>query len=145
MKIRFLALAALLALAPAIGWSGSVYKWVDENGVVHYGDKQPEGEKSEEMRVRTSTGSGQPSQPSTDDSGEQDGDGQSGNGDSDEQQADSGDSKDPEACKQARENLKVIEENARIRMEVDGEKRYLTEEEIQEQKERMQEIIDQAC
>lgn len=41
-----LALAALLAAAPGIVAAGDIYKWTDDNGVVHFGDR-PSGADSE--------------------------------------------------------------------------------------------------
>lgn len=42
--------ALLLALAPAAG--AQVFKWVDENGKTHYGDKPPKGQ-GESLSVRS--------------------------------------------------------------------------------------------
>ena len=41
MKSRTLLLMALLLAAA--GASAQQYKWVDRNGVVHYGDRPPDG------------------------------------------------------------------------------------------------------
>jgi len=45
--VRWLAL--LLALASPLA-SAQVYKWVDENGRVHYGEKPPSGSKSSTVK-----------------------------------------------------------------------------------------------
>jgi glutaredoxin-like YruB-family protein len=34
----------LILLFAATAWTGSIYKWVDKDGVVHYSDGAPEGE-----------------------------------------------------------------------------------------------------
>lgn len=44
MLLHFLVLAA--AAAPALG---QVYKWVDERGVTHYGERPPQGGKASEV------------------------------------------------------------------------------------------------
>lgn len=44
MLLHFLILAA--AAAPALG---QVYKWVDERGVTHYGERPPQGGKASEV------------------------------------------------------------------------------------------------
>jgi len=44
------ALACLLALLPMAG-SAQVYRWVDKNGVVHYGDRQPANAAVSKVRV----------------------------------------------------------------------------------------------
>ncbi|MGH8194483.1 MAG: DUF4124 domain-containing protein, partial [Woeseiaceae bacterium] len=41
-----LALAALAAAAPGVVAAGDIYKWTDDNGVVHFGDR-PSGADSE--------------------------------------------------------------------------------------------------
>jgi hypothetical protein len=42
-------LVLLLALASPVAWA-QVYKWVDENGRVHYGEKPPPGAKSSAVK-----------------------------------------------------------------------------------------------
>jgi hypothetical protein len=48
-------------------------------------------------------------------------------------------------CATARSNLDVINSNARIQVEENGERRYLAPEEIDEQRRRFQEIADENC
>ncbi len=45
--LRFLPL--LLAVAPALG---QVYRWIDESGVTHYGERPPQGAKAQEVQDR---------------------------------------------------------------------------------------------
>ena len=45
----------------------------------------------------------------------------------------------------ARSNLEVINSNARIRVEENGETRYLSPEEIEQQRQKFQEIADENC
>ena len=52
-------LALLLALAVPIA-SAQVYKWVDENGRVHYGEKPPAGSKSSAVKPPATTPNAQP-------------------------------------------------------------------------------------
>jgi hypothetical protein len=55
------ALGATLLAVPGV--AGDVYKWVDEDGVVHYTDQPPEGRRSTEMKVPTAPEpQGQPGQ-----------------------------------------------------------------------------------
>ena len=44
MKTNRWLIILLLLLFAAAAWAGSIYKWVDKNGVVHYSDGAPEGE-----------------------------------------------------------------------------------------------------
>jgi Domain of unknown function (DUF4124) len=53
-----LALAAIAAAAPGAVAAGDIYKWTDENGVVHFGDR-PSGDDSETV-IALSTESGSP-------------------------------------------------------------------------------------
>jgi hypothetical protein len=45
----------LLATVPQSA-ADRIYKWVDDNGKVHFGDKPPRTDKAEEIRVRTQPG-----------------------------------------------------------------------------------------
>ncbi len=49
--------ASLLASAAAL--AGGVYKWVDENGKTHYGDRPPASTSSQSVKVKPSTSTGQ--------------------------------------------------------------------------------------
>lgn len=48
-RIVFLLLLGWVSLAPASG----VYKWVDEQGRVHYGEKPPARVQAQEMQLKT--------------------------------------------------------------------------------------------
>jgi hypothetical protein len=49
------------------------------------------------------------------------------------------------ACETARSNLDIIERNSRIRVEEDGEQRFLSQEEINEKKQEFQTMVDENC
>lgn len=57
LPIRPLALAALLLLAAGPVPAGQFYKWVDEKGVTHYGEKPPANIKADTVKVRDTTSS----------------------------------------------------------------------------------------
>jgi hypothetical protein len=48
-------------------------------------------------------------------------------------------------CATARSNLEIINRNARIRTETDGEMRYLTPGEIEEQRQQFEKIAEGNC
>lgn len=50
--MRLLPLIVLLVLPALPAWAEQVYRWVDENGVVHYSATPPEGQSAEERRLR---------------------------------------------------------------------------------------------
>ncbi len=53
MKRQLGAAASILTLAASgIAFAGDIYKWVDEDGHVHYGDK-PVGAQSERMSIQS--------------------------------------------------------------------------------------------
>lgn len=51
MNIRNCVVVFLVMLTSASLTAGSVQKWVDENGNVHYGDKPPTGIQSKQIEV----------------------------------------------------------------------------------------------
>ncbi|MEC8897275.1 MAG: DUF4124 domain-containing protein, partial [Pseudomonadota bacterium] len=55
MNRKILLLTVLMAAAPGLATSASVYKWTDENGVTHFGDRQPTGRNAEQVNVRSGT------------------------------------------------------------------------------------------
>lgn len=148
MNKKTLTLTLLLAATPGIAMSASVYKWTDENGVTHFGDRQPAGAQSEKVNVRSGTASGSASGRPTPQ--------QRVNQLEEQQQADAVSRRqaaEEEArqkqrqanCETARTNLQVISNNARIRIEENGEQRYLSQEEIAEQRQKFEEIADKNC
>ncbi len=53
MRILNLATIMLLALAPLQSHGEEIYKWVDENGKVHFGQARPTGRVAETIQVKT--------------------------------------------------------------------------------------------
>lgn len=49
----FAIVAFAMAVATGSAHAGSVYKWVDENGKVHYGDRPAQGTQSTRLEVET--------------------------------------------------------------------------------------------
>lgn len=147
MNRKTLMLTLLIAVAPGMTMSASVYKWTDANGITHFGDRQPVGANSETVNVRSGTSSGAASRTTP----------QIRLGELQEQQQKEADRKKATAveaarrkqraanCESARSNLKVIDSNARIRIEENGEMRYLAPEEIAEQREKLEEIAAENC
>ena len=147
MNRKTLMLTLLIAVAPGMAMSASVYKWTDENGITHFGDRQPVGANSETVNVRSGTSFGAASRTSP----------QKRLGELQEQQQKEADRERETAveaahrkqrvanCESARANLEVIDSNARIRIEENGEMRYLAPEEIAEQREKLEEIAAENC
>lgn len=141
--MRFLILLAVLVTAPL--QAGTIKKWVDEEGNVHYGDSPPLSVKTENIRVLsapTNPGKALPrlSSPGSD---ENSGGGASGDSASNDQvPADQA----KIACDKAREDLDVISRSSRIKLRsADGTERYMTTEEIEERRALAEEDIKQFC
>lgn len=148
MNKKILTLSLLLSTLPSVSMGASVYKWTDDNGVTHFGDRQPVGAQSERVNVRSGTAS----QAATERPSPQ----QQLMELQERKQDESLDErskavldaqkKQREAnCATARSNLEAIESNARIRIEENGEQRYLSPEEIAEQQRKAQEIASENC
>ena len=56
-KVSRLVLVAGVVMSLCLTVQAKVYKWVDENGKVHYGERPPPGAKVQDVKVRKSTGS----------------------------------------------------------------------------------------
>ncbi|MEQ9544408.1 MAG: DUF4124 domain-containing protein [Marinobacter sp.] len=147
MNKIILTLAIILAAAPIAASGASVYKWTDENGVTHFGDRQPTGQQAEQVNVRSGTSSGGQQRQSPQEQIQE----------LDARQADEAEKRKESAveearrkqreanCTTARSNLRILDRNSRIRVEEDGEQRYLSPEEIDEQRQKFQEIADENC
>lgn len=152
MKIRTLMLGIGLAIATSIATglvSAEVYKWTDETGKVHYGDRKPEKGVAQRINVSSGKSSSQPSQMAAEpesatpaaeaataaqrskDKGLTD-DGLT----NEQRQAN---------CDVARKNLKTMQDNARIRIQEGEAQRYLTAEEIEEKRAEMQQLAAVNC
>jgi len=151
MKIsQTLTILLLLSLFASAAWGGSVYRWVDEDGNVQFSSSPPSGQAAEETRYRTGAdrsrqapaAAGQDQQPAREEQED---------GDTEEAPAQGGPDMDALAeqhaqnCEQARRNLETIETNPRLQVEEDGERRYLTPEEIAEHRAEAEAVKEESC
>lgn len=148
MKQKYAFFAATIILASfsisTPGYAGKVYKWTDENGVIHYGDKRPEGASSETLRVESKSSS--PRASAKDQLNKLEEQKKKENLTQQEQEKEKKAEEQRQLrCSQAKDNLQTIENNARIRIEENGELRYMTPEEITAKKDEMNKIIEEAC
>lgn len=145
-KYAFLIASAILISGSisTISLAGKVYKWTDESGVIHYGDKRPEGAKTETLRVESHSSSVRTSPQDQLKALEEQKDRASM---AEDELKKEGQAKQQtqERCEQAKSNLLTIENNARIRIEENGELRYMTPEEITAKKDEMSKIVEEAC
>lgn len=135
-----LAVTSVAFAAPPQGY----YRWKDEAGAEHFTQQPPAGRKSDFVAVSTGKSTAVAPGESIESTG------------SDKAPASAGSSKpigpmqgvpdkDPEKCKQAQDTQGVLGSHARIREKVGEEYRYLTPEEITEQKKLAQESANVYC
>ncbi|AMO69367.1 hypothetical protein DOK_13629 [gamma proteobacterium BDW918] len=133
-----LAVVSLSSYADKSGY----YRWSDDEGKIHFTQQPPNGRAS--VFIKTSSGTSLDSDVSTSESSAE--------------LADNGDEtipekmevlppKNPELCTKAKANMQSLAANgARIRISnADGSSRFLNSEEINEQKNRAQEVIKIHC
>lgn len=142
--LRHTCLLALLAVSPALlAAPQGYYRWKDDAGNEHFTQQPPVGRKSEFVAV--STGRSQEVAP---------GETADSNATANKDQAKGAKpitgmqavpDKDPEKCKQAQDAQGVLNSHARIREKVGDDYRYLTPEEITDQKKLAQESVDVYC
>ena len=147
MNSRTFILALAIAVTPGIATAASVYKWTDENGITHFGDRQPTGKNAETVNVRTGSPAAASKRQSPQDRVESMAQEQEQTAEQERLSAqEEARQKQRKAnCETARSNLSILRTSSRIRIEEDGQQRYLSAEEIEEQRVKFQEIADQNC
>ena len=135
-------LIALLFASTSVQ-AGSIQKWVDENGNVHYGDSPPVTIKAETINVtRPPSNPGKPL-PRLGDSTSK---AEKPANKEPEQPAASDTEQNAKACKTARDNLEIINRSDVIRLRLpDGGERLLSDTEIEQRRKRYQENIKRYC
>ena len=135
----------LMLLASMSLNAGSIHKWVDDEGNVHYGDSPPAKVKTEGVRVQSAPSNPGKALPrlSTKSTAE--------NKDTSSTGSPTGDAEVPEdqakiACDNAREDLRIINSSSRIKLRnTDGSTRYMTTEEIEERKTQAEADVERFC
>ena len=134
--------------AVALSVSAEIYKWTDENGQIHYSDKKPSTQKDAEQ-IKVNTGRGTTNQTQNSDSS-----GAQPNTPEKEQELqqkaeklsqNQGQQASKEKCDAVRENLAKMTEGARLRINENGQMRFLSPEEISEKRKSYQTFIDENC
>ena len=118
-------------------FAGTIQKWIDEEGNVHYGDAPPVSAKTESVRVQSAPSN--PGKAKPKEVGNAATTAATGAADVPKDQA-------RIACDQAQEDLATINRSSRIKLKAaDGSERYLTTEEISERKTQAEADIKQFC
>lgn len=114
---------------------GKVYTWKDSKGVVHYGEHPPKDVQAKLVKTRSghSDPTPAPINSATTSSAPVPG-------------VAAEHPKDPERCKQAQENLELLNTVARIRTQnAEGINVYMTEDDKAAERTKMQQIIERDC
>ncbi len=143
--LRNLCTAAMITVAPALlaAPQQGYYRWHDDAGVEHFTQQPPAGRKSE--FIATSTG-----KSTSVEAGETAASAETKDAAKAPAKPVTGPiqavpNKDPEKCKQAQDTQTTLNSHARIREKVGEDYRYLTADEIAEQKKLAQESVDVYC
>ncbi|BAU76556.1 DUF4124 domain-containing protein [Metapseudomonas furukawaii] len=144
---RMILAGSLLLVLSASALAGQVYKWVDAQGVTHFGAQPPDGQAA--TSVNTSVPKPQPlpkldsemgDLPETQPVGDQKAIDEKVKAEVASQEAER-----RTYCENVRTNLAQLQNNPRIRMDINGEVRRLTEEERQSRIQEAQKAIDENC
>ncbi|VVO53412.1 hypothetical protein PS838_00417 [Pseudomonas fluorescens] len=139
MRTFFLAIGLLLGMGP-LCMAGQIYKWVDAQGVTHFGAQPPQGQGATSVVTPSVPAGKPPTPPRSDAIGDQQAIDKTVKKQVAEQQAQL-----KVFCEQARTNLAQLQNNPRIREEIDGEMRRLTDETRQERITEAQKQIAENC
>jgi len=139
------ALSSLVFLLAAPVLADNYYKWIDDNGMTHYGEHPPKGAniikkgKTQTGHSQATTYTGAATSPTK----------TVANSDTSKKnsEADTAASqKDPERCTSAQSNLEAMRTHSRIKVkDKNGEYRFLTPEEIQDRQGEAQKAADESC
>ena len=119
--------------------AGTIHKWVDDNGNVHYGDAPPISAKSENVRVQSAPSNPGKALPRLNTPDKADTEVTQNQKQEDAEQASI-------VCENAREDLQVISSSSRVRLkQADGSTRFLSADEIAERKATAEADVDRFC
>lgn len=128
MRLTILVGGLLLALSSSV-MAGQVYKWVDAQGVTHFGAQPPQGQAAETLNTAVA-----PPKPSVVDTSEPARSGEAEQRNIDRKVKDEVAEQEAERgrfCTTLRTNLAQLQNNPRVRVEEEGSMRRLKEDERQ--------------
>lgn len=141
MRWMILAATLTIAIAPAVGQAAQIYKWVDAQGVTHFDAQPPAGQTAQEIdTAKPVAAPSAPPPPSQEGAREQEAvDAKV------RKQVAAQEAKRKEGCEEQRTNLAQLQNNPRVRQEVNGEFRRFTEEERQARIADVKTYLDDQC
>ncbi|CAM3096831.1 glycosyltransferase [Pseudomonas floridensis] len=136
--------AAALAMAASVSTQAApIYKWVDAQGVTHFDAQPPTGKDAQQINVQTpspASAPGTPAAPARSNDPQQ-----KAIDDKVKGQVKAQEAKRAENCEALRTNLAQLQNNPRVREQVDGEIRRLTDENRKTRIEETQRAISEYC
>ncbi|MFZ3207017.1 MAG: glycosyltransferase [Pseudomonadales bacterium RIFCSPLOWO2_02_FULL_63_210] len=143
MRRMILTSSLLLALS-ASAMASQVYKWVDAQGVTHFGAQPPQGQQA--TTINTATPPAKTAEPAATPTFESSADPEQAAIDEKvKQEIATQEAERKKYCQTVRTNLAQLENNPRVRVEVDGEVRRLNEEERQQRISEAKQAITKNC
>lgn len=142
--LKLLTLASTIS-ALSISAEAEVYKWTDKNGNTHYSDIKPNEIKSQKLNIKTSGPSQQANSPSASVDELEKNKAKSLEQKAEKLQNESRKSETEAQCQNIRDNLKTIAENSRIKINENGETRFLSPEEIESKKATLNKQYTELC
>ncbi|SCY96544.1 MULTISPECIES: DUF4124 domain-containing protein [unclassified Pseudomonas] len=139
MRMIFLTASLLVGLSP-ICMAAQVYKWVDAQGVTHFGSQPPQDAEATTVIKSSPSATKPPAPPSGGVIGDQKAIDKEVKKQVAEQEAQL-----KAFCEQARTNLAQLQNNPRVREDVEGEMRRLNDEERRQRIEETRKQIDEHC
>lgn len=140
MRWKMLATTLTLAVICATGQAAQIYKWVDAQGVTHFDAQPPAGQPAQEIESPKPV----PPPPAAPVQPEANQEQQAVDAKVKKQVA-AQEAKRKEYCERQRTNLAQLQNNPRVREEVNGEFRRFTEEERQARIAEVKKSIDDTC
>lgn len=141
MRWMILATALTLAVGTAAGQAAQIYKWVDAQGVTHFDAQPPAGQSVQEIDIQKPV-----APPSTAPAARPDAEQEQQAIDTKVKKQVAADAAKRKAyCDRQRTNLAQLQNNPRVREEVNGEYRRFTEEERQARIAEVKRSIDDTC
>lgn len=143
MRRMILTSSLLLALS-ASAMASQVYKWVDAQGVTHFSAQPPQGQQA--TTINTATPPPKTAEPAATPTFESSADPEQAAIDEKvKQEIATQEAERKKYCQTVRTNLAQLENNPRVRVEVDGEVRRLNEEERQQRISEAKQAIAKNC
>ncbi|MGP9827672.1 DUF4124 domain-containing protein [Ectopseudomonas khazarica] len=142
MRHMILTGSLMLALS-ATAMASQVYKWVDDNGVTHFGAQPPQGQQSTAINTSAPPPRPAPSAPAP--AVEQPDPEQAAIDKKVKDDVAKQEAERKQYCENARTNLAQLENNPRVRVEEEGELRRIGEDERQERISELKKSITETC